>query len=180
MATAADRLRTGQWKCARCDAVHGWPYDLAAIAPGPWPHERDYAHNSMLQTDRDFLSEDFCVLGGEHFFVRALMEIPVQGLEGPFGFGCWTTLSRTNFDLYVEHFDEGVPPGQEPWWGWLSNGLADLTTEPLGVWVHPQPGRKRPLLHVADEDHPLARAQRDGLTPEKMVDILKLYGHAPE
>jgi hypothetical protein len=176
-----DRLRSGEWMCARCSEVHGWPYDLAAIAPGPWPHERVYAHNGMLRTEADFLSEDFCVLAERgYYFVRALMEIPVQGLAEPFGFGCWTTLSRANFDIYVEQFDTGSPPDQEPWWGWLSNGLADLTTEPLGVWVQPQPGRQRPLLTVASENHPLARAQRDGLTAEKMVEILAFYGHAPE
>ena len=136
--------------------------------------------NSALRTDGNFLSEDFCVLDGEHFFVRALMEIPVQGIEGPFGFGCWTTLSRDNFDRYVDQFDEGSPPDQEPWWGWLSNGLADLATEePVGVLVYPQPDRRRPLLKVAEEDHPLAIAQRDGLSPQKMLDIFTHYGHAP-
>ena len=176
---AAERLRSGRWTCASCSEEHGWPFDLGARAPGPWPYDEIMEPNSSLRTEGNFLSQDFCVLDGEHFFVRALMEIPVQVLEGPFGFGCWTTLSRANFDRYVDQFDEGSPPGQEPWWGWLSNGLADLATEPIGVLVYPQPDRRRPLLRVAEEDHPLAIAQRDGLSTEKMLDIFAHYGHAP-
>ena len=119
--------------------------DLAARSPDPWPHEKSYEPNSALRLDSDFLSEDFCVLEGKHFFVRSVIEIPVHGLNIPWGFGCWTTLSRTNFDKYVIGFDSGGYEDDGPWFGWLSNQLKSYfeDREPIAVDVRPQPKRQR-------------------------------------
>ena len=100
--------------------------DLCAYAPDPFPQDREYEANSALRIDRDFLSEDFCVLlDGEktNFFIRAVMEFPVLGTYETWGFGCWTTLSSENFDKYIDGFDAGVYPDEEPWFGWLCNRL---------------------------------------------------------
>jgi hypothetical protein len=179
--TAIDRLRAGRWQCATCDVEHGWPFDLAARAPDPWPHQTVYEPNSALRLEGDFLSEDFCVLGGQYFFVRAVLEIPVRGLEQPFGFGCWSTLSRTNFERYVEGFDAGDYPADEQWTGWLCNQLLDYVGDaPVGVWVQLRTGRQRPLLWVAGDDEPLAVCQEEGMPPEEMVGLLNRYGHGPQ
>jgi len=119
--TAAEQLRNARWRCASCDEEHSWPFDLAAHAPDPWHGPQDYETNGALRLDGDFLSEDFCVLDGKYFMVRAVLTIPVQGVEGVFGFGCWSTLSRENFDKYVEGFDNGDYPDWGPWSGWLCN-----------------------------------------------------------
>jgi hypothetical protein len=178
--SAAEQLRSGAWTCSSCRQIHRWPMDLAAFAPDPWGGAEAYEPNGALRTDGDFLSEDFCVLGGEHFLVRAVLLIPVAGMED-FGFGCWTSLSRPNFDRYVEHFDDGQMPEGERWSGWLCSGLADYTgTDPLALWVQPRAERQRPLLWVMDDNHPLAVAQDHGVSPERMVEILDRYGHAPE
>lgn len=155
--------------------------DLAATAPDPWPHNRDFEPNSALRVDgEDFLSEDFCVLGGKHFFVRAVLEIPVIGGPESWSFGCWTTLSRSNFDKYVNGFDDGEYEDMGPWFGWLCNHLKGyFEGEPEGVDVYPQTSRQRPKLVVRDVDHPLARAQSEGITPEAMLALLQAYGHAP-
>ena len=179
--SAADRLASGSWTCSSCDATHGWPFDLAAAAPDCWPHDRVHAPNSMIRFDGDFLSEDFCVMDGEYFMVRCVLSFPVIGVPGEFGWGCWSTLSRENFETYVMGFDEGVYENDGPWTGWLMNGLADMTDgkEPLELWVEPQPGRQRSRLWAAREGHPLKRAQQDGITAERMLEIFAYYGHAP-
>jgi hypothetical protein len=155
--------------------------DLAARAPDPWPHAKEYEPNSALRLEGDFLSEDLCVLGGEHFFVRSVLEIPVRGLEVPWGFGCWSTLSRANFDKYVAGFDSGEYEDDGPWFGWLSNQLKLYFEEdrPIAVDVFPEPDRQRPQLVVRDPDHPLGRAQREGVTGEAMLELLLAYGHGP-
>jgi hypothetical protein len=130
--------------------------------------------------DGDFLSEDFCVLDGKYFMVRAVLNIPVQGMDDPFGFGCWSTLSRGNFNKYIEGFDSGEYPDWGPWSGWLCNQLADyIDTDPLAIWVQPRPDRQRPLLWVMDDDHPLAIAQDDGISADRMLEIFNFYGHGP-
>lgn len=179
--SAAARLESGSWRCASCEEDHGWPFDLAAFAPDAWPHAERYEANSALRFDGNFLSEDFCVLGGEHFMVRAILPMPVIGLKDQFSYGCWTTLSRENFDKYVDGFDAGEYANMGPWPGWLMNRLAGFNDgpEPLAVHVQPQANRMRPELWVADEDHPLGAAQRDGITPERMLEVFAHYGHAP-
>lgn len=132
--------------------------------------------------DGDFLSEDFCVLDGKYFMVRAVLPIPVNGIDGDFGFGCWSTLSRENFDKYVDGFDTGDYVDMGPWSGWLMNELATLVEEPnpLALWVEPRANRQRPLLWIQNQEHPLAIAQDQGITPDRMLEIFRAYGHGPE
>lgn len=174
------RLLQSDWRCSCCGEMHHGLMDLAANAPDPWPHAPEYEANSALRRDGDFLSEDFCVIEGQHFLVRAILEIPVRGLAEPWAFGCWSTLSRENFDIYVAGFDSGDYADWGPWFGWLCNPLKGYVEgKPEGVEVHPQPGRQRPKLVVRDAAHPLARAQAEGLTPDAMFALLRAYGHGP-
>lgn len=178
---AVSRLEGGTWKCANCDAEHGWPFDLAVSAPNVWPHEFDYEPNGALRMEGDFLSEDFCVLGGEYFMVRAVLPIPVIGLKDQFGYGCWSSLSRENFEKYLDAFDTGEYEVMGPWTGWLMNRLAEIAEEPdpIAVNVQPRQGRMRPELWVMDEEHPLGAAQQQGVTAEKILEVFARYGHAP-
>ena len=174
-------LLSTDWRCSCCGELHHGLMDMAARAPDPWPHDRSYEPNSALRLQGDFLSEDLCVLEGRYFFVRSVLEIGVHGLSAPWGFGCWSTLSRTNFDKYVAGFDSGEYADDGPWFGWLSNHLKTYFkgTEPISVDVFPQSNRKRPLLVVQDEKHPLGIAQREGISPQAMLALLHAYGHGP-
>lgn len=158
------------------------------MAPDHWPYRDGYEDNAgvVLALDAaaqgdavDFLSEDFCLLGGQHFLIRCVLLVPVAGLAQPFGFGCWSTLSEANFRRYLDGFDDGRHSCPMPWTGWLCNGLGELTgCDPIAVRVRPHPDRQRPMLEVIDPDQPLARAQADGLAIEQLVELLDRYGHA--
>src|SRR4051794_2298098 len=150
---ALDRLRGGAWRCASCDAEHVGMFDLAAFAPDFWSGAEAREPNSALRMDGDFLSEDFCVISGDSFFVRGILEIPVHGLAQKFGFSVWSTLSRTNFDLYIERFDGGDYAGLGPWTGWFSNSLVTFPeTLNQPCWVNPQLDRQRPVITLDDAD----------------------------
>jgi len=155
--------------------------DIAAQSPDPWSYDRTYEPNSALRLDGNFLSEDFCVLDGKYFFVRAVLEIPVHGLDNEWGFGCWSTLSQTNFEKYADGFDDGMFEDDGPWFGWLTNQLKFYfeDPDPIAVDVVPQLGRQRLRLFVQQEDHPLAIAQRDGISAEAMLTLLRACGHGP-
>jgi hypothetical protein len=175
------RLLQGEWQCASCNEWHNGLMDLGATAPDPWPHALEPEPNSALRLDGDFLSEDFCVIRGTNFLVRCVMEFPVHGLEQPWGFGCWSTLSRENFDKYIDGFDDGIYADDGPWFGWLCNQLKPIFVEPdpIGLAVCPRPNRQRPALLVRDEGHPLAIAQNEGLAPGDLIEIFRAYGHGP-
>jgi hypothetical protein len=174
------RSLQNEWQCTSCGDWHRGIMHLAADHPDPWPHGTGYEPNSALRTDGDFLSEDFCVLDGEHFMVRCVLELPVAGLDEPWTWGCWSSLSRENFDKYVAGFDSGEYEDDGPWFGWLCNTLPPLHVEgdsvALEVW--PQSDRQRPLVVVEDHDHPLAIAQK-GLSVAGLVEVLRASGHGP-
>ena len=178
--TAFDILNGASWTCGNCSLEHEGMFDLAAAAPDHWEGDEAYELNSALRLDGVFLSEDFCVLGGEHFFIRCVFDIPVHGMADKFGLGVWSTLSRANFERYVDGFDSGSYSDLGPWTGWFSNRFkpfADSINHPC--WVHPQLGRQRPVVTLHEEDHELARAQLDGITPERLLAIYAANGHAP-
>lgn len=155
-------------------------FDLAAFAPDFWGGPQSYEPNSALHMDGDFLSEDFCVIGGDSFFVRCVVEIAVQGVAEKFGYGAWSSLSRANFERYADGFDAGTYAGMGPWTSWFSNQL-----EPFGetlrqpAWIHLQLDRQRPTVTLDDPDHPLSIAQEQGITPEQLMEIYAMHGHAP-
>lgn len=153
-------------------------FDLGADAPDYWPHAREFEPNGALRMEGDFLSEDFCVLDGSDFFVRCVFHIPVHGVEHSLGFGVWSTLSRKNFELYVERFDEDVGEDFGPWFGYFSNTLRGFTeTVPEPCDVVPRPNRQRPALFLQSKDHELAVSQRDGISAERVLEIYAEYGH---
>lgn len=155
-------------------------FDLAAFAPDPWTGALEKQPNSALRLNGDFLSEDLCVLGGEHFLVRCVMEIPVHGLKHRFGFSCWGSLARENFESYIDKFDEAAFQGIGPWWSWLCNSLPPFTSpdcDPIGCDMFPRLDRQTPVLRVSDPDHPLAIVQRQGITAERVLEIYRHHGH---
>ena len=179
--SALDRLSGATWRCGSCSLDHRGMFDLGALSPDFWEGPLDREPNGALRLDGDFLSEDFCVIGGEHFFIRCVFDIPVHGMEQKFGFGSWSSLSRQNFDLYVERFDEGDYVGEGSWFGWFSNSLRtfeECLKQPCRVY--PQLGRDRPAIALEEPEHELARAQEQGISPERVLELYAAYGHAPE
>jgi hypothetical protein len=108
---------------------------------------------------------------GEHYFVRGVILIPVVGQDEPFGIGVWVSQSEANFRRY--RANEDMPPT----FGWLVNelGYHAEPTYALKTRVHFRPGDQRPTIELEPTDHPLAVAQRDGLTLAQAWDIVHWY-----
>jgi hypothetical protein len=173
------RLHGKPWACTSCGGTHAGIFDLACRRPDPWTGPEEYSPNAMLSTSRHFLSEDFCVLNDEDYFVRCVLELPIIGADGArFGYGVWSSLSKKNFELYAEHFDAGHRDGIGPWFGWFSNGLKGYPdTLGLKCRVHPRSGRQRPFIELEPTDHKLALEQRNGITFDRLLEIYALHGH---
>jgi len=171
---------TREWRCANCTESHHGLFDLAAHRPEQWQGDETYAPNAAAADSDHILTEDFCILEGEHFFVRCVLELPLIGAGGErFGYGVWSTLSRPNFEKYRDTFDEGEQAGFGPWFGWFStrlNGYPDTLN--LKCDVLPQNDRQRPLIRLHDLEHPLAVESREGMSFERLREIMALHGHA--
>lgn len=173
------RLNDATWICPCCGISHGGLIDLACSKPEPWTGSEDKVPNSEVASSRHFLSEDFCILDGEHYFVRCTLEIPLIGSGGRhFAYGVWSSLSAKNFRAYVDTFDSGAQRDLGPWFGWFSNRLKGYSeTLSLKCQVHPRPGRTRPWIELEPTEHPLAVEQRRGITLDRVLQIYALNGH---
>lgn len=149
--TALKKLKQNKQQCSACGLTHSG--DLVAHASDCWAEAREYQSNADLRIDGTFLSEDFGVYEGEHFFVLCVLYIPVHGLETLFGIGCWSTLSRTNFLNYVDQFAEEEMTDSGPWDGWFQNTLLPYPDSVnIGCHVHPQPDGS-PIIELIDQCH---------------------------
>jgi hypothetical protein len=173
------RLHDREWICPCCGLNHRGIFDLACARPEPWRRGEEPRPNSDLRTSANILTEDFCTLRGEHFFVRCVLRLPIAARpDRCFGFGVWATLSGPNFDLYLDTFDSGEQGDLGPWFGWFSNRLKGYPdTLNLKCQVRPQWGRQRPLVVLEPTLHPLALEQRTGITFDRLLEIYALNGH---
>lgn len=172
------RFNDRGFRCSNCNDLHQGVFDLACDAPEQWTGPAGKVPNAEVRESTHVLSEDFCILEGTHYFVRCVLQLQVIGTEETFGYGVWATLSRKNFDLYIERFDGGNYQGFGPWFGWFSNSLKGYPeTLNLKCQVHPQNGRQRPRVELEPTDHPLAREQRDGISFDRLLDIYASHGH---
>jgi hypothetical protein len=175
-----DQILKRSWTCTSCGDVHNGLFDLGSAKPDPWQDPPIYLPNSAVTNSTHCLTEDFCVLDGQHYFVRCVLQLPLLGMQGKcFAFGVWSTLSKQNFDLYVENFDHGERDDIGPWFGWFSNRL-ELYPDTLNLKcrVHPQPGRQRPWIELEPTQHPLVKDSREGITYERLLEIYAAYGHS--
>lgn len=110
--------------------------------------------------------------------VRCVLLLPIQGTDQPLGFGIWSTLSRDNFENYVDEFDEGHTGNGIEWTGWFMNQLPVFgETYANPCWVYPQKDRQRPHMLIQDETSELGRFQRDGISARQVLDIYRHHGH---
>jgi hypothetical protein len=173
------RLHDERWICPLCSVAHRGLPDLACRRPEQWPGSEEAAQNADVVGASDILTEDFCVLEGQHYFVRSVLELPIIGSGGhSFGYGVWSTLSENNFRLYVDTFESGEQGELGPWFGWFSNRLPGYPdTLNLKCRVHPRAARQRPWIELEPTDHPLAVEQRDGITLDRLLDLYAIHGH---
>jgi len=173
------RLQTQGIPCSTCDQIHVGVFDLGLARPDLWPISEGFSPNSAVEVSDNFCSEDFCILGGEHYFIRCLLELPIVGAgEQKFGYGVWSSLSEDNFRLYVDHFDDGDLASLGPWFGWFSNrlnGYPDTTS--LKCQIHPQGDHQRPSVELEANGHPLSDEQINGIGFDRFLEIYTLNGH---
>jgi hypothetical protein len=172
------RLHERGQMCSNCKESHLGLFDLTCNRPDQFQSD-DKRPNSELFGATHILTEDFCILEDQHYFVRCVLQLPIIGSDTAFfGYGIWSTLSKKNFDIYVSTFDEGNQGGLGPWFGWFSNCLKGYPdTLNLKCQVYPQEGRKRPYVEIEPTDNRLYIEQRDGITFERVLELYALNGH---
>jgi len=154
--------------CSVCGESHegiaAWAYRF----PDPW----------LALTDEERASgkidSDLCSTPRGEYFVRATLELPL--IDGPtptFEFGLWGSLSEASFARYVQTYNEPDQSKHGGFFTYLSNDLRGFS----GSFALPadlllQDRNQRPKLDLHSGDHPLVKAQREGVTFDKILRII--------
>jgi len=78
------------WKCSQCGEIHDTiPNSFSFDAPGYWGNRRKWPAPKGCS-----FNKDYCVVDNTHYFIRAILEIPILGTGEVFTFGVWSTLSE--------------------------------------------------------------------------------------
>lgn len=128
------------------------------------------------------ISSDFCTITHEEgidYFIRAVLEVPIHGVEDPFLWGVWVSLSEKSFTRYVETYD--APVEGEGFFGWVCNSIPAYPYErSRAADVVVQLGGQRPkvVLHRGDpEDDSLVIDQVHGISVSRAQQIAERAFH---
>jgi len=161
------------FNCSRCDEQHGeLPLSYGALAPAYW-------HDGLEGNPGSVLGDEQCVIGGELFFVRALLVLPILDLEEEFEWGVWVSLSESTFARVDELWTNQERVKEPPYFGWLATELPiyEPTTLNLKTNVHSRPVGLRPTVELEPTNHPLAVEQRTGISRARVQLIAELLLH---
>ncbi|MDE3202088.1 MAG: DUF2199 domain-containing protein, partial [Acidobacteriota bacterium] len=128
-----------------------------------------------------FLDSDYCAINDEDFFVRGLLHLPIIGAGEAFCFGVWGSLSRKNLEALIQADATGEQPEFDPMFSWLSTwpkGYPD--THGVKMYAHIQDKDTRPYFRLEPSDHPLAREYHEGITVERLREIMFTFLPAQE
>jgi len=150
--------------CAVCGETHaGETRDIRMGLPQPI-----FLLDEDEREHRSWVGEDAAILDGERFFVRALLELPIAGEEGYFGYGAWVEVSEPAYAALVELWHDEDGWRSEPFAGTLANELSPYAfTDGLPVRLRLRDVRLLPLVELEDGEHELVRAQRHGISPHR-------------
>lgn len=165
-----------RYKCGSCDLWHEGSPSFAYDSPYHYGILSDDSKKNHAR-----LGDDFCIIDhpegeGPDYFVRCTVEIPIHGYDEGFLWGVWASLSPENYQHYHDMFDGAFVPDTS-YFGWFCNKLEGYPdTLHLKCQIRPQEDR-RPIILLAETDHPLSVHFHHGMTPEQAVALAEKLMH---
>ncbi|HYE43362.1 MAG TPA: DUF2199 domain-containing protein [Caulobacteraceae bacterium] len=142
-------------------------------SPDPLPVAEFHAPAFWLATppgqrEREWMLEgDFCRKGDEAWFVRGLLGLPLKGEQHRYlDIAVWVSVGREDYDRAREVQKTGQRGDLEEVYGFLATDISGYPgAVDLKAVLDFSAGRAlQPLVLLEPTDHPLAKAQRDGMT----------------
>jgi hypothetical protein len=164
---------TTSFVCATCGTAHdGYPTDQAYGLP-----DMVWAIPEDEREARARFDTDLCECDG-HFFVRAVLKVPLACSESFFGWGLWVEVHVDDFWRYVDVYETDAT-GEPPYSAKIANA-PKFYPDALGADVMMQFGtaKDRPTLYFQpDAMSALAIDQRDGMSAERHHCLLEALGY---
>lgn len=169
-------MQAFEFTCSRCGRLHEGSPSFGYSHP----HQYDELDEDEKR-EIAFLSDDFCKIERPEQtdrFIRTVLEVPIHGVEEPFLWGVWISVSQKNYERYRENFESEAYEDSYP--GWFCNRLPYYPdTLYLEARALVRPGGQRPTLELRPTDHPLSRDSRDGISRETAAEIFQVAIHGP-
>jgi len=127
--------------------------------PDAWTPDLEDDPESELEPDR-------CVVRGQEFFIRGIIRLPVLDGDDDLDLSVWVSVGEDDFQRAVDLWDLQGRETEPPYFGWLATDLPAFTrsTLHLKTRVLTRPPGVPSLIVLDATDHPLAVAQREGIT----------------
>ena len=158
-----------------CSICGEWHDEVPLDASFAEPAGADPAIGSERLPDAEAHGDEFRVRrnggGTVDRFARGLIELPLSDGSGRrFAYGCWVSLGEASYAAAREARAHEITA--EPFFGWLCNDLPGWpSTLLLKTHLHLRAGTT-PLIELEPTDHPLAVAQRDGISFERVTELV--------
>ncbi len=157
-----------EFTCKCCGKVHSGVPAYHADRPVSYWDVPEAKRESDI-----FLTSDSCVIADRFFFIRGCLDIPVIGTDEQLTWGVWVSLKEENFCLWQDHYEIPIRSHLGPFFGWLCTLIpAYPDTLHLKTRVHIRDNGIRPYIEVQPSEHPLAREQEHGITPDRLSEII--------
>jgi hypothetical protein len=162
------------FQCAGCGQWHeSLPLDLFIPLP-------DFvaAIDPAEREKRVVRHGDFIVVDDQHYFLRAVLELPIKGHDDTFAYGIWVSLSKKSYDRAREIYsDEKASDAEPAYFGWF---MVTLPGWPKTLELKTQVKLRatlRAAVTLEPTEHPLAVAQRDGIELDRVKQIIATALH---
>ena len=154
--------------CSICGRTHDRFGALVMPSPDPWLALTEAQRRGGL------CDSDLCRTPDGRNFVFAILEMPLVGGPQPaIEFGVWAALGEDDLRRYYETYNDRDQSKIGALSGTLANEIEGFAGSfGLKATVLPQDRGERPLLKLASADHPLAVAQREGVSVHKVLEII--------
>lgn len=171
-------LETNGFVCLGCEQTHYGLFHLTAFAPKAWT-ERFGDRHGFLEEEQSGLIEDFCMLAHERFFIRGILEIPVEGVpESAFAYGIWAEVPQALWEVYEKTFHDADQDKLGTDVGELANPISGFS-DPLGtkLLIHFQANNRRPKFEMPIYFSEIGNAQQCGISFDRMLELYAEAGH---
>lgn len=128
------------------------------------------------RAERAQWTTDLCVIDDRDFLIRGVLALPIPDEQGEFTWGVWARIAQSDFERYVDAWENDAELQIPLFTGQLSGGIEPyVDADRLDVVVHLQGGGLRPRFVVVSDRHPLGLDQRFGITPAEADAFIAHY-----
>ncbi len=169
--------KTFEFRCECCGELHRGSPSFA--------YEKPFAYFTVPENEveaRVEINSDLCSIDDEAFYIRAILEIPIEGVEEPFTWGVWVSQSEDSFDRYSATYDDDQSGDGS--FGWLTVAMPgydlsapeeDFEQIPCDVsWSVPG---QRPVVVPHETDHPIYHDFINGISWDRAIELARRMMH---